>query len=351
MDTSNIPVPRFRPRRLRRTQGLRSLVRETRLSEKSLVYPLFVVEDTDLKREIPGLPGQYHYSPDRICEAVSESLEHGVVSFLIFGLPAGKDDIGSGAWAENGIVQQGVRAIRDQFPEVTIITDVCLCEYTSHGHCGPLPQSVMDDPTTASESDLREAAAGPLNDATIELLAKTAVSQALAGADIVAPSAMMDGQIAAIRQGLDDAGLDDIPVMSYSAKYASAFYGPFREAAGSAPAFGNRKGYQMDPHNAREAIRESMIDEDEGADFLMVKPALSYLDIISTLRGQTDLPIAAYSVSGEYSMIKAAAAAGYIDEKAIVDETAISVFRAGADILITYYAKEIADSIAAGDIG
>ncbi len=351
MEDRDIPTPMLRPRRLRRTAGIRALTRETRISSQSLVYPLFVVEEEDLVREIPGLPGQFHYSPDRVCEGVAEAVDAGVDAFLIFGLPAEKDEIGSGAWIDDGIVQEGVRAIRSGFPDVTIVTDVCLCEYTSHGHCGPLPKSVITDPSTASEADLQEAAAGPLNDETIALLAKTAVSQAKAGANIVAPSAMMDGQIAAIRRGLDDAGLDSIPIMSYSAKYASAFYGPFREAAGSAPAFGNRKGYQMDPHNAREAIRESMIDEDEGADFLMVKPALPCLDVIARLRMETDLPLAAYSVSGEYSMVKAAAAAGYIDEKAIVDEMAIGVFRAGADILITYYAKEIARSIEAGDIG
>ena len=344
------PTPFTRPRRLRRTPGIRALTRETRLSASSLVYPLFVVEEHDVKREIPGLPGQYHYSPDRVCEAVAECLELGVSTFLLFGLPAEKDEIGSGAWADDGIVQQGVRAIRAAYPDVTIVTDVCLCEYTSHGHCGPLPESVMRDFEHAPEADKREAAAGPLNDATIKLLAKTAVSHARAGADIVAPSAMMDGQVAAIRAALDEAGFAHIPVMSYSAKYASAFYGPFREAAGSAPAFGNRKGYQMDPHNGREAIRESMIDEDEGADFLMVKPALAYLDVIASLREATDLPLVAYSVSGEYSLIKAAAAAGYVDEEAIVGECAVSIFRAGADILITYYAKELARMIAAGEI-
>ncbi len=350
MSSIDIPTPIARPRRLRYTAGIRDLTRETKLSLRSLIYPLFVVEEDNVKREINGLPGQYHYSPDRICEEVQACVDLGVTSFLIFGLPAKKDEIGSSAWAEDGVVQQGVRAIREQFPDVTIVTDVCLCEYTSHGHCGPLPKSVMLDPDHAPTSDLRKAAAGPINDITLELLAKTAVSQAYAGADIVAPSAMMDGQVAAIRAGLDEAGLEHIPVMSYSAKYASAFYGPFREAAGSAPAFGNRKGYQMDPHNAREAIRESMIDESEDADFLMVKPALSYLDILANLRQATDLPIAAYSVSGEYSMIKAAAAAGYIDEDAIVGEIAISIFRAGADILITYYAKEIAQMITSGKI-
>ncbi len=351
MTQDQIPSPYLRPRRLRRTQGIRNMVRETRASAKALVYPLFIVEEENVKREISGLPGQYHYSPDRVTEGVAEAIEAGVESFLIFGLPAHKDEIGSGAWVDDGIVQQGIRAIRAQYPQVTIIADTCLCEYTSHGHCGPLPESVMKDPSKASPDDLCEAAAGPLNDPTIDLLAKTAVSQAKSGADIVAPSAMMDGQIAAIRTGLDNSGLDHISIMSYSAKYASAFYGPFREAADSAPSFGNRKGYQMDPHNSREAIRESMIDEEEGADFLMVKPALAYLDVLAKLRQSTDLPIAAYSVSGEYSMVKAAAAAAYIDEDAIVAEMASSIFRAGADVLISYYAKEIAQMIIRGDIG
>lgn len=323
----------IRPRRLRNNSAIRQLVRETRVSAQSLIYPLFIVEDKNVKQEISAMPGQYHYSPDRVGEAVKECLAVGVDKFLLFGLPAEKDALGSGAYADNGVVQQGLRAIREQFPEVLLIGDVCLCEYTSHGHCGALKGEYLD------------------NDATLELLAKTAVAQASAGADIVAPSAMADGQIEAIRAGLDAAGYFDTPIMSYSAKYASAFYGPFREAAESAPSFGDRKSYQMDSHNSREALKECAIDEGEGADFLMVKPALSYLDIITKVRQQTNLPLVAYSVSGEYSMIKAAAAAGLVDEHRIMCETAISIFRAGADILITYYAKELAEAMNNGDIG
>lgn len=323
----------IRPRRLRRTPGLRALTRETRLSAESLVYPLFVVEEHDVKREIPSLPGQFHWSPDRICEAVEDSLSHGIDKFILFGLPAHKDPMGTGAYDENGIVQQGMRVIREHYPEAMIIGDVCLCEYTSHGHCGVLVGDAPD------------------NDQTLPLLAKTAVSQVEAGADMVAPSAMMDDQIKAIRTALDEAGHTETPIMSYSAKYASAYYGPFRGAADSAPAKGDRKGYQMDPHNVREAVKESLIDAEQGADILMVKPALAYLDVIKEVKSKTDLPLAAYSVSGEYAMVKAAAAAGLVDEDAIVAESAVSVFRAGADILITYYAKRIAKAIAEGRIG
>lgn len=326
-------VETIRPRRLRKTAAIRELTRETRLSASSLIYPLFVVEQDNVKSEISTLPGQYHWSCDRVCEAIEESLADGVDKFMIFGLPAHKDPLGTGAYDDNGVVQQALRTIKERYPEVMLIGDVCLCEYTSHGHCGVL----VDDQ--------------PDNDQTLPLLAKTAVSQIAAGADMVAPSAMMDDQIAAIRAGLDEAGFETAPIMSYSAKYASAFYGPFRGAADSAPQKGDRKGYQMDPHNVREAVKESLIDAEQGADILMVKPALAYLDVISEVKQATDLPLAAYSVSGEYAMFKAAAAAGLIDEDAIVCESAVSTFRAGADILITYYARRIARAINEGRIG
>lgn len=322
-----------RPRRLRTTPEIRSMVRETRMSPSSLIQPLFAIEGENIKHEIPSLPGQYHWSPDRICEAVQECVDAGVDKVILFGLPAEKDEIGSGAWAENGIVQQAVRVIKKNFPNVTVITDVCMCEYTSHGHCGILCDHYVD------------------NDKTLEVLAKTAFSHAQAGADMVAPSDMMDGRVGAIRKILDDNGYINVPIMAYSAKYASAFYGPFRDAAGSAPSFGDRRSYQMDPHNVREAIYECELDVREGADLLMVKPALSYLDVIVKARQRFDLPIAAYSVSGEYAMIKATAAAGLIDEYRIMCESALSIYRAGADILITYYAKELAEAMRKGDIG
>lgn len=322
-----------RPRRLRTTPEIRSMVRETRMSPSSLIQPLFAIEGENIKHEIPSLPGQYHWSPDRICEAVQECVDAGVDKVILFGLPAEKDEIGSGAWAENGIVQQAVRVIKKNFPNVTVITDVCMCEYTSHGHCGILCDHYVD------------------NDKTLEVLAKTALSHAQAGADMVAPSDMMDGRVGAIRKILDDNGYINVPIMAYSAKYASAFYGPFRDAAGSAPSFGDRRSYQMDPHNVREAIYECELDVREGADLLMVKPALSYLDVIVKARQRFDLPIAAYSVSGEYAMIKATAAAGLIDEYRIMCESALSIYRAGADILITYYAKELAEAMRKGDIG
>lgn len=312
---------------------MRELVRETRMSAQSLVLPLFAVEGSGVKREISTLPGQYHWSCDRICEAVEAALADGVDKFLLFGIPADKDPLGTQAYAEDGIVQRAMRVIRERFPEVMIIGDVCLCEYTSHGHCGVLVDGQPD------------------NDQTLPLLAKTAVSQVAAGADMVAPSAMMDDQIAAIREGLDDAGYTSTPIMSYSTKYASAFYGPFRGAADSAPSHGDRKGYQMDPHNVREGVRESLLDWEQGADILMVKPALPYLDVLSKVKEATDVPVAAYQVSGEYAMIKAGAAAGLIDEERIVLESATSIFRAGADILITYYAQRLARAIHEERIG
>lgn len=322
-----------RPRRLRRTDAIRRLNRETRLSADALIYPIFVDETLSGVRPIDSLPGQNHYGLDSVHLAVKECLAHGVKHCILFGLPARKDACGSSAWAEHGVIQEAVRAIKARFPDFTVITDVCMCEYTDHGHCGILHGHEVD------------------NDETLEHLAKIAVSHAEAGADMVAPSDMMDGHVAALRNALDRKGFQQVSIMAYSAKYASAFYGPFREAAGSAPSFGDRKGYQMDPHNRREALRECALDAQEGADILMVKPALSYLDVLRECSDAFDLPMCAYSVSGEYAMIKAAAAAGLVDERRIMCETALSIFRAGANMLITYYAKEIADAIQQGEIG
>ena len=323
----------IRPRRLRGSDTLRRMVRETRVSPDSLIYPLFLIEGENIKEPIPSLDGQWRYSPDRVCEEIEECMAAGVKRVLLFGIPAHKDACGSSAWDPNGVVQQGIRAIKAKFPDCYVITDVCMCEYTDHGHCGILHDHEVD------------------NDQTLRVLAKTALSHAQAGADMVAPSDMMDGRIAAIRDALDDNGFTNVPIMSYSAKYASAFYGPFRDAAGSAPAFGDRRGYQMDPHNRREAVKECALDVEEGADILMVKPALSYLDIIRECSDAFDLPMAAYSVSGEYAMIKAAGRAGLIDEHRVMCESALSIFRAGADILITYYAKELAQAMKQGELG
>ena len=323
----------IRPRRLRTSDTLRRMVRETRVSPDSLIYPLFLIEGENIKEPIPSLDGQWRYSPDRVCEEIEACMATGVKRVLLFGIPAHKDACGSSAWDPNGVVQQGIRAIKAKFPDCYVITDVCMCEYTDHGHCGILHDHEVD------------------NDQTLRVLAITALSHAQAGADMVAPSDMMDGGIAAIRDALDDNGFTNVPIMSYSAKYASAFYGPFRDAAGSAPAFGDRRGYQMDPHNRREAMKECALDVEEGADILMVKPALSYLDIIRECSDAFDLPMAAYSVSGEYAMIKAAGKAGLIDEYRVMCESALSIFRAGADILITYYAKELAQAMKQGELG
>ena len=323
----------IRPRRLRSSDTLRRMVRETRVSPDSLIYPLFLIEGENIREPIPSLDGQWRYSPDRVCEEIEECMAAGVKRVLLFGILAHKDACGSSAWDPNGIVQQGIRAIKEKFPACYVITDVCMCEYTDHGHCGILHDHEVD------------------NDETLRVLAKTALSHAQAGADMVAPSDMMDGRIAAIRRELDDNGFKNVPIMSYSAKYASAFYGPFRDAAGSAPAFGDRRGYQMDPHNRREALKECALDVEEGADILMVKPALSYLDIIRECSDAFDLPMAAYSVSGEYAMIKSAGKAGLIDEHRVMCESALSIFRAGADILITYYAKELAQAMKRGELG
>ncbi len=319
-----MPFPQSRNRRLRRTQTLRRMARETTVSPDDLVLPLFVVPGLDVKHQIASMPGCYHFSQDLLVAEAASAFDLGIPAVLLFGLPSNKDEIGSEAWADDGVIQSAVRRLKHEIPDLAVITDVCLCEYTSHGHCGVLENGEV------------------LNDETLALLAKVAASHARAGADIVAPSDMMAGRIQAIREQLDDDGFEDTSIMSYAAKYQSAFYGPFREAANSAPQTGDRKSYQMDPANRREAAREMVADIDEGADIIMVKPALSYLDIVSDASGLTDLPIAAYNVSGEYSMVKAAAANGWIDERAVVQEILTSIKRAGADIIITYHAKEAA---------
>ncbi len=316
--------PATRMRRLRRTEALRRLVRETRLSADQLVLPLFVRPGAELRRPIESMPGCFQLSTDELvkeCQAVAEA---GVPAVLLFGIPPAKDSVGSEAYAERGIVQRSVRAIKKELPDLLVITDVCLCEYTDHGHCG-----IVEDDRV-------------LNDETLEVLARVAVSHAAAGADVVAPSAMMDGQVAAIRSALDAAGFTQVAILSYAAKYASAFYGPFREAAESTPEFGDRQGYQMDPANAREALREVALDIDEGADMVMVKPALPYLDIIRQVREAFDHPLAAFSVSGEYAMVKAAAQRGWIDERRVTLELLTAIKRAGADMILTYFAKDVA---------
>jgi porphobilinogen synthase len=313
-----------RHRRLRQTANLRAMVRETHLHVEDLIYPLFVVEGEQVKQEVASMPGVYQLSLDYLNDEIAEVVELGIKSVIVFGVPREKDEVGSQAYCEHGIVQQAIRQIKENYPELVVIADTCLCEYTSHGHCGVVENEQV------------------LNDPSLELLVKTAVSQAKAGADIIAPSNMMDGFVAAIRQGLDEAGFAHIPIMSYAIKYASAFYGPFRDAANSAPQFGDRKTYQMDPANRLEAFREAESDVREGADFLMVKPALAYLDIIRDIKNHFHLPLVAYNVSGEYSMIKAAAQNGWIDEKAIVLEMLTGMKRAGADLILTYFAKDAA---------
>jgi porphobilinogen synthase len=319
---STFPVTRLR--RLRRTGALRSLVRETRLSVEDFVLPLFVAPEP-LPNE--ALPAMSRFTVEQAAAEAEEAAAVGIQALILFGIPEEKDDQGSGAWDEQGIVQEALRAIRERVPQLVLVTDVCLCEYTSHGHCG-----VLDGEDVA-------------NDETLELLARTAVSHVEAGADAVAPSDMMDGRVAALRAALDDAGHDQTPILSYAAKYASAFYGPFREAAGSAPSFGDRRGYQMDPANVREALRECELDIAEGADALMVKPALPNLDVIRAVRERFDLPVAAYNVSGEYAMIKAAGAAGWMDEQTAALESLTAIKRAGADMIVTYWAKELARSL------
>ena len=322
-----------RPRRLRYDPRLRNMVRETRMNKSSLIYPLFVQEGNNITQEISAMPGQFRYSVDTLPYELERVAKAGVSSVMLFGIPEKKDELASGAWAEDGIVQKALKMAKQEFPNLYYITDVCLCEYTSHGHCGMLCGHEVD------------------NDATLPVLAKTALSHVQAGADMVAPSDMMDGRVSAIRTLLDKNGFSSIPILSYAVKYSSSFYGPFRTAADSAPSFGDRKSYQMDYHNKKEAIKEAQLDLEEGADLLMVKPALSYLDVIQTVEQKFDVPVAAYSVSGEYAMIKAAAQKGWIDEASIVCETAASIYRAGADILLTYYAKVLAQYMAEGRLG
>lgn len=313
-----------RPRRLRLNQNIRDMVRETSLDVKDLIYPYFVVEGENVKEEIEAMPKVFHFSIDKLVKDVKETYELGIPAILLFGIPSSKDEVGSQAYASSGIVQRAVRAIKEAIPSMIVITDVCLCEYTSHGHCGVVENGYVD------------------NDKTLELIAKTALSHVKAGADMVAPSDMMDGRVGCIRQILDSEGYVTVPIMAYSAKYASGFYGPFREAAQSAPQFGDRRSYQMDPANSDEALREIALDIEEGADIVMVKPALAYLDIIRRAKDSFKVPLATYNVSGEYSMIKAAALKGWLDEKVVALESLTSMKRAGADMIITYFAKDAA---------
>ena len=322
-----------RTRRLRGSEVLRKMVRETRMDKASLVYPMFVKEGSGIIEEIPTMPGQFRYSVDTQGEILSRLQDAGVKNVMFFGIPDHKDEVGSGAYDPEGIVQKALRQARKDFPEMYLITDVCMCEYTSHGHCGVLCGHDVD------------------NDRTLELLAKTALSHVEAGADMVAPSDMMDGRVRAIREMLDANGHYTAPIMSYAVKYASGFYGPFRDAAGSAPSFGDRKSYQMDFHNSREGIKEALMDVEEGADIIMVKPAMAYQDMITRVRDAVNVPVAAYSVSGEYAMVKAGASMGYIEEERIISEMAVGVYRAGADIYLTYFAPEIARLMDEGRIG
>ncbi len=316
--------PDYRPRRLRKNEVFRALIQETHLVPSQFVYPLFIVPGKNKREEIASMPGVFRVSVDQLKKEARECMALGVNSVILFGLPEKKDAMGSGAHKKDGVIQTAIRELKRSEPELLVITDVCLCEYTDHGHCGCIINKEVD------------------NDATLEILAKTALSHAQAGADMVAPSDMMDGRVAEIRATLDENDFESIPIMSYSVKYASSFYGPFREAADCTPQFGDRRSYQMDPANSKEALREATLDVDEGADILMVKPAVAYLDIISKLRDEFDLPIAAYHVSGEYAMIKAAAEKGWIDGDRVMEETLLSIKRAGADIIITYFAKDMA---------
>ena len=317
--------PIYRPRRLRANENLRRLVRETALSVNDLIYPMFVVHGRDTATEISAMPGCYQYSVDRLVTAAKELAALGIPGTILFGIPALKDPLGTEAYADDGIIQLAVRAIKDAVPDLLVMTDVCLCEYTDHGHCGVIEDSEVQ------------------NDPTLELLVKESLSHARAGADVIAPSDMMDGRVGAIREALDENGYENIPIMAYSAKYASAFYGPFREAAESAPQFGDRRSYQMDPANAEEALREVALDIQEGADILMVKPALSYLDVIHRVKTEFQVPVAAYNVSGEYAMVKAAAQNGWIDEERVALELLTSIKRAGADMILTYFAKSVVE--------
>ena len=316
--------PDYRPRRMRRTEAFRRMIRETVLTRDDLILPLFAIDGKNIKNPIPSMPGQYQLSIDNLKKTVQKAWDLGIPAIMLFGIPEKKDPLGTGAYSDNGIVQKAIKAVKDKLPELAVISDVCLCQYTDHGHCGVVEGNHID------------------NDASLDLLARTALSHAKAGADMVAPSDMMDGRVAEIRNALDEENLSHIPIMSYAAKYCSAYYGPFREAADSAPKFGDRRTYQMDPANALEAIREVTLDIEEGADIIMVKPALPYLDIICRVREEIDLPVAAYNVSGEYAMIKAAEKMGWLDGRRVMLETLTAIKRAGADILITYFAKDVA---------
>ena len=322
-----------RPRRLRSSETLRKMVRETRMDKSSLIYPMFVMDGENRVQEIPSMEGQYRYTTDRMGEELERLADAGVDKVMLFGIPEKKDELGSQAYAEDGIVQRALREGKKQFPDMYFLTDVCMCEYTSHGHCGVLCGQDVD------------------NDETLKLLAKTALSHVQAGADMVAPSDMMDGRVKAIRECLDAHGFINTPIMSYAVKYASGFYGPFRDAAGSAPSFGDRKSYQMDYHNRKEGLKEALTDVEEGADIIMVKPALSYLDVLSEVSKAVQVPVAAYSVSGEYAMVKAGAKKGWVEEEKIICEMAVSTYRAGAGIYLTYFAKELAKFIDEGRIG
>lgn len=323
----------IRPRRLRGGESIRRMVRETRMDKSSLIYPMFVKEGIGIEEEIPSMEGQYRYSIDRMPYELERLVKVGVSNVMLFGIPDVKDEVGSQAYAEDGIVQRALQEAKKQFPDLYYITDVCMCEYTSHGHCGVLCGHEVE------------------NDQTLELLSRTALSHVQAGADMVAPSDMMDGRVRAIREKLDQHGHKEIPIMSYAVKYASAFYGPFRDAAGSAPSFGDRKSYQMDFHNSREGVKEALLDVEEGADIIMVKPAMSYLDMVTKVHDAVHVPVAAYSVSGEYAMVKAAARNGWVDEERIMCEMAAGAYRAGAQIYLTYYAKELAKCMEEGKIG
>ena len=324
--------PYSRPRRLRRNENIRRLVRETKITLDDLIYPIFVRFGENVVEEVPSMPGVYRYSVDKVVDAVKEVRDLGISAIILFGIPEHKDEVGSDTWSEEGIIQKALRKIKKEVPDIYVITDVCFCEYTSHGHCGVIHEHDVD------------------NDLTLENLKKQVVSHAENGADMVAPSGMMDGMVKAIREALDEAGFKHIPIMSYSAKFASAFYGPFREAAESAPAFGDRRTYQMDPANSREALKEVLMDIEEGADIVMVKPALAYLDVISKVKESVLVPVCAYNVSGEYSLIKAAGKMGWIDEKKVMWETLLSIKRAGADMIITYFAKDVAKMINKGEV-
>lgn len=312
-----------RHRRLRQSATMRAMVKETYIHKEDFIYPIFVIDGENIKKEVPSMPGIFQFSIDRLGEEMDEVVSLGIPSVILFGIPAEKDEVGTQAFHDHGIVQEAIRFIKKNYPEIVVVADTCLCEFTSHGHCG----------VVSADHKI-------LNDPSLDILAKTAVSQAKAGADIIAPSNMMDGFVAAIRKGLDEAGFEDVPIMSYAVKYASAYYGPFRDAADGAPQFGDRKTYQMDPANRYEAMREASSDVEEGADFLIVKPALAYLDIVRDVRNNYDLPVVAYNVSGEYAMVKAAALNGWINEKQIVLETLLGMKRAGADLIITYHAKD-----------